>query len=70
MRRLEKRGEAVPVRREELVVEVGRDAVESPRRRVALVAARHEPSALAPEVDEQGRVAQRRHVAGQVRTAW
>ena len=41
--------------------------VETPRRRVALVAARHEPSALAAEVDEQRRVAQRRHVAGQVR---
>ena len=52
---------------EELIVEVARDAAESPGRGVALVAARDEPAALAAEVDEEGRVAHGRHVARQPR---
>ena len=50
--------EARPVGREELAVEVGRDAVERPRRRVALVAAHAQPADLLAEVDEVVRVAQ------------
>src|SRR5947209_4431605 len=54
--------EARPVLLEQPAVEVGRDAVEAPRRGPALVAAHHEPARLAAEVDEERRVAHRRHV--------
>ena len=47
-----------PVGREELAVEVGRDAVERPRRGVPLVAAHAQPADLLAEVDEVVRVAQ------------
>ena len=50
--------EALHVGRQELAVEVGRDAVERPRRRVALVAAHAQPADLLAEVDEVVRVAQ------------
>ena len=43
---------------QELAVEVGRDAVERPRRRVALVAAHAQPADLLAEVDEVVRVAE------------
>ncbi len=59
-----------PVLGEQLAVEVGRDPVERPRRRVALVAAHDQAARLGPEVDEQRRVAHRRHVgrkAGRLR---
>ena len=42
-----------------------RDAVERPRRGIALVAAHDEPARLRPEVDEERRVAHRRHVERQ-----
>ena len=45
--------EALPVLGEQLAVEVGRDPVEAPRGRVALVAAHDEPAGLAAEVHEQ-----------------
>ena len=48
------------VGREELAVEVGRDAVERPRRRVALVAAHAQAADLLAEVDEVVGVAQLR----------
>ena len=54
--------EPIPVLGEQLAVEVRRDPVQPPRRRVALVAAHHEAAGLAAEVDEQRRVAHRRHV--------
>ena len=47
-----------PVGREQLAVEVGRDAVERPRRRVALVAAHAQAADLLAEVDEVVRVAE------------
>src|SRR2546430_2133699 len=53
--------EALPVLLEQLPVEVGRDAVEGPRAGPALVPAHQQTARLAPEVDEQRRVAQRRH---------
>jgi hypothetical protein len=60
--------EAVPVLLEQLAVEVGRDAeaVERPRRGVALVAAHHEAAALLAEVDEDVGVAHRRQVERQL----
>ncbi len=61
--------EALPVLGEELPVEVGRDAVERPRRRLALVAAHHEPAGLPAEIDEETRVAHRRHVERHVHRA-
>src|SRR6266511_2003627 len=42
-------------------VEVRRDAVERPWRRVALVPAHHQPTRLAAEVDEERRIAEGRH---------
>ena len=54
--------EAGPVLLEQPPVEVGRDAVEAPRGRVALVAAHHEAARLAAEVDEERGVAHGRHV--------
>ena len=57
--------EARPVLLEQLAVEVGRDPVERPRSAVALVAAHDQPARLGPEVDEQRRVAHRRHVEWQ-----
>ncbi len=55
--------EARPVGGEQLAVEVGRDAVERPGGRVALVAAHHQATHLGAEVDQVVRVAQ----LGQVR---
>ena len=61
--RLGERQEAVPVRRQERVVERGRDdAVHAPRIRVALVAADDQPADLLAEVHEAVRVAHRRQV--------
>ena len=57
--------EARPVLLEQLAVEVRGDAVERPRRAVALVAAHDQPARLRAEVDEQRRVAHRRHVERQ-----
>ena len=54
--------EPLPILREQPAVEVVRDPVQPPRRGVALVPAHHEAARLAPEVDEQGRVAHGRHV--------
>ena len=68
--RFEQRREPVPVRRQEPIVEIAGDAGEAPRSRVALVATHHEPAALAAEVDQQRRIADRRHVAGKARPAW
>ncbi len=65
-RRLEQRGEPVPVRRQEPVVEIGRDSSEAPGSGDSFVAARHEASALAAEVHEQRRVAHCGHVAGKI----
>ena len=59
-RALHDRLEARPVGREELAVEVGRDAVERPRRRIALVAAHAQPADLLAEVDEVVGVAELR----------
>ncbi len=59
---LEELLEARPVLVEQARVEVGRDPFETPRRAVALVAAHDEPARLRTEVDEQRRVAHRRHV--------
>ena len=59
--------EARPVLLEQLAVEVGGDAVERPGRAVPLVAAHDQPARLGPEVDEQRRVAHRRHVERQPR---
>ena len=59
-RALHDRLEAGHVGRQQLAVEVGRDAVERPRRRVALVAAHAQPADLLAEVDEVVRVAQLR----------
>ena len=53
-------GEARPVRSQELAVEVGRHAVERPRRGVTLVAAHAQPADLLPEVAQVIRVAHRR----------
>ena len=58
-----------PVLGEQLAVEVRRDPVERPGRRVALVAAHDQPARLGPEVDEERRVAHRRHVGRQACTA-
>jgi hypothetical protein len=44
--------EAVPVLLQQPPVEVGRDAVEAPWRRLALVAAHDQTARFAPEVDE------------------
>ncbi len=55
--------EAVPVLGQELRLEALRDAVEPERRRVALVAAHHEPADLGAEVDEVVGIAQRRQAA-------
>ena len=63
-RLLDERREPVPVFGEQLVVEVGRDAVQRPRRRVALVAADDEPARLAAEVHEVVGVAQLRQRFG------
>ena len=52
--------EAVHVGRQELAVEVGRDAVERPRRGIALVATHAQPADLLAEVDEVVGVAQLR----------
>ena len=57
--------EALPIFREELAVEVRRDAAEPPWCRVALVTAHDEPAGLSAEVDEQGGIAHRRQVEGQ-----
>ena len=57
---LHDRLEALHVGRQQLAVEVGRDAVERPRRRVALVAAHAQPADLLAEVDEVVRVAELR----------
>ena len=59
--------EAVPVLLEQAAVEVGGDrvdaaGVERPRRRVALVAAHHEPAGVLAEVDEEVGVAHGREV--------
>ena len=51
--------EARPVRRQELAVEVGRHAVEGPRRGIALVAAHAQPADLFAEVAQVVRVAER-----------
>ena len=59
--------EALPVRLEQLPVEVRRDAAETPRLRVALVPAHDQPAGFGSVVDEQRRVAHRRHVAWEVR---
>ena len=66
---LEQRLEAGPVLLEQLAVEVGRDPVERPRRRIALVAAHHEAAGLGAEVDEERGVAHRRHVERQAARA-
>ena len=58
--------EPVPVLVEQPAVEVRRDAVEPPWRRVPLVAAHDEAAGLAPEVDEQRRVAHRRQLERQI----
>ena len=50
--------EARPVGGQQLAVEVGRDALQRPRRRVALVATHHQPSHLGPEIDQVVRIAQ------------
>ncbi len=57
-RALHDRPEPLHVGRQELPVEVGRDAVERPRRRVALVATHAQPADLLAVVDEVVRVAQ------------
>ena len=62
---LEQRLEPLPVLGEQLAVEVRRDPVERPGGRVALVAAHDQPARLGAEVDEQRRVAHRRHVGRQ-----
>ena len=62
---LEQRLEARPVLLEQLAVEVGGNAVERPRRRIALVAAHDQAARLGPEVDEERRVAHGRHVGRQ-----
>ena len=54
--------EARPVLVEQPAVEVGRNAVEPPGRRMALVAAHDEAAGLASEVDEQRGIAHRRDV--------
>ena len=54
--------EARPVRIEQAVVEVSRDAVERPGHRVALVAAHAQPADLLAEVAQPIRVAHRRQV--------
>ncbi len=59
--------EAVPVRFEQLAVEVLRDAIESPWRGIALVAAHDQPARFGPVIDEQRRIAHGRHVARQAR---
>ena len=51
---------AIPLLGQELRLEALRDAVERPRRRLALVAAHHEAADLGAEVDEVVGVAQRR----------
>ena len=57
--------EAVPVLFEQLAVEVRGDAVETPRRGLALVAAHDQPARLAAEVDEERGVAHGRQVERQ-----
>ena len=57
-------GEARPVGRQQLAVEVGRHAVERPRRRMALVAAHAQPADLLAEVDQVVGVAELRAVRG------
>ncbi len=57
--------EAVPVLFEQLAVEIRRDAVETPRRGVALVPAHDQPARLAAEVDEERGVAHGRQVERQ-----
>ena len=59
---LHQRREAVPVFGEQAVVEVGGHAVQRPRRRIALVAAEHEPVALPAEVHEVVGIAELREV--------
>ena len=54
------RFEARPVRVEQAMVEVARDAIERPGRRVALVAAHAQPADLLAEVAQPIRVAHRR----------
>ena len=61
---LQERRKAVPVRPEQLVVEVGRDPVETPGRRLPLVAANDEASYLLPEIDQVVRVPHRGHAGG------
>ena len=52
------RREPIPVFGEQLVVEVGRDAVHAPRRGIPFVAAEDEAAGLASEVDEVVRVSE------------
>ena len=59
---LEQRLEARPVLVQQLAVEIGRDPVERPRQRVALVAAHDQAARLRSEVDEQRGIAHRRQV--------
>ena len=59
--------EARPVLGEELPVEVGRDAVERPGRRMAFVAAHDQPARLGRGSRRAARVAHRRHVERQAR---
>src|SRR5919201_931056 len=50
--------EPLPVLCQQPVVEVGRDSVETPRRRLALVPAHHQPAGVLAEVHEQVGVSQ------------
>jgi hypothetical protein len=56
---LHKRLKAIPVRRQELVVEFVGDAVEAEWRRVALVTARNEPADFFAPVNQQVGITQR-----------
>ena len=62
MRALHQRLEPVPVRRQEAIVEILRDAVQCPWGGLALVAARDQPADFFAPVDEVIRIADRRQV--------
>ena len=57
--------ETLPVLVEQLPVEVGRDPIHPPWRRVSLVAAHDEPAGLRAEIDEKGWVTHGRHIQPQ-----
>jgi hypothetical protein len=66
---LEELVEALPILGQELAVEVLRNPVQSPGRRVALVATHHEATRLPAEVDEERGVSHRRQVEREVARA-